>query len=1355
MKVTNTTSMWDTRSCQFHPNLNKSLNDELKRLYTAITRTKSNLWIYDSNQNLRLPMFNYWYKRNLVKVVNTQGNDDHIFDVVFAANSAPEQWKAQGDNLMEKRHFEQALHCYQRAGKENEYLVKKADAYCLLQRALNLPESSELRLKAAIKFLETAEYCVRNNSLDCMISVELLYSAAMCLWTSQPPRFILAAQLFEHAGKEEEALRMYFEAKDIKNYARIKERLGQHSEVVRTLWNKPFLRKRDALAKAKSYEEASIQLQPEWSVSALSYSCAKFYLERKDTRTLIDIIQYMPQVSKRVKFLKDAKLYEEAFDVLVKHNKFEEACRLASAQGGYTDITSIANSKSWLNNGLQIATRNNDDALRASFVFQLAMLEYHLKSEGKLEEVSADLIDKLKSLQSSKSYHIKAQAHLLFGMFKKKSSHCNSALMLYHDEKHSIGELEAFHQLQQFDNHKYLTDQLLLNVCHLSNEISQALKTATSVIKELQDAISFYGMQRIGSYYYIPPGQNVWIKDLLMNCDSKVDDPDGMVKLDDSKVKTELVRHCKMFKISWLASHQLQKRLEQKLASFTLHEQLWKEQVLNCTCPNNKVCTENMQEYLQTSVHMLELQCLNNHDNIEQNIAMLIAIFTPRVSIFVQTPHQLTAEHISSIRQSVNSKKSIEQYISDSILNTTVQYADCVQLEPWIMAWRACCISDPDMKGLFDVLQNLEKLENDASSCNSQSQPSPGFIFWRSNQQHYHIFSIWLNSCAEIREHGKPLWAARLAIKHFLGNVDAKHNIASTMDVVYLLSVHCTSLLGILTHVDALYGYAANYRVPLIYEKIVNLFDLMNTWKGEQHCLLPACRTNVRRRKNCFKVLDDCYSLLVEILHILLGTHKMQGYLELNLKDNPSANGTRYCLILVLVILGNINVNSRPYQIKRLIEKLQSLIKTCLDKTEVPHFISEAEGIIKTLNISTLPNVFTLVTKLLDDAKVDSTLAVIGIHSQSDCIKIEPLSSTSSSTKAVQSDRPSLRQPELSNQDGTQRQPEQERVSSIPQRTFQMPQSHISGPVWTSYNLPVHYRAIQMSSPQIVPLPPSALQPNMTPHYSTLRPNMPLHVTSMVPPHHRQMTPQFIVNPVSYYSYGQVPDLQLSQYNQVPLGRKYTESDDADEEEIKLTAGLSSEPFIDPTVFDPEKIIVTDKYCNACGVNLINAELPVEYSESTESRSEDYYEHLMSQVHRESFHQFTIFSSKNDGRYKQVLKELNNLMEKCLETKQTYDTDELDLVIDGIQEEMDESTKKISSHENHRSWKEGSKAISRIEESSSKLLQNYSELYTKVSEDLKTRHQSEEIDSDVLTQDLQELERRAEKYDPIDDAVFN
>jgi len=57
------------RPLTFDGRQHKSLNPELKYLYTAITRAKCNLWIYDSNEDKRLPVFDYWCKRNLVKVV--------------------------------------------------------------------------------------------------------------------------------------------------------------------------------------------------------------------------------------------------------------------------------------------------------------------------------------------------------------------------------------------------------------------------------------------------------------------------------------------------------------------------------------------------------------------------------------------------------------------------------------------------------------------------------------------------------------------------------------------------------------------------------------------------------------------------------------------------------------------------------------------------------------------------------------------------------------------------------------------------------------------------------------------------------------------------------------------------------------------------------------------------------------------------------------------------------------------------------------------------------------------------------------------------------------------------------------
>lgn len=45
------------------------LNGELKQLYTAITRARVNLWIFDEDNDKRAPAFKYFIKREFVQVV--------------------------------------------------------------------------------------------------------------------------------------------------------------------------------------------------------------------------------------------------------------------------------------------------------------------------------------------------------------------------------------------------------------------------------------------------------------------------------------------------------------------------------------------------------------------------------------------------------------------------------------------------------------------------------------------------------------------------------------------------------------------------------------------------------------------------------------------------------------------------------------------------------------------------------------------------------------------------------------------------------------------------------------------------------------------------------------------------------------------------------------------------------------------------------------------------------------------------------------------------------------------------------------------------------------------------------------
>lgn len=58
----------DLRALEFDTLKHKLLNSELKYLYTALTRARCNLWIYDEDKDKRAPMFSYFKARKLVRV---------------------------------------------------------------------------------------------------------------------------------------------------------------------------------------------------------------------------------------------------------------------------------------------------------------------------------------------------------------------------------------------------------------------------------------------------------------------------------------------------------------------------------------------------------------------------------------------------------------------------------------------------------------------------------------------------------------------------------------------------------------------------------------------------------------------------------------------------------------------------------------------------------------------------------------------------------------------------------------------------------------------------------------------------------------------------------------------------------------------------------------------------------------------------------------------------------------------------------------------------------------------------------------------------------------------------------------
>ena len=110
----------------FDPQKHVALCAELKLLYVLVTRTRQRLLIFDSDSKSRKPMLDYWCERSLVTV---QPLDDNIKSM-FANNSTPEEWREKALQFYERKQYENAKFCFEKAGDDrNKQLCYAVRAY--------------------------------------------------------------------------------------------------------------------------------------------------------------------------------------------------------------------------------------------------------------------------------------------------------------------------------------------------------------------------------------------------------------------------------------------------------------------------------------------------------------------------------------------------------------------------------------------------------------------------------------------------------------------------------------------------------------------------------------------------------------------------------------------------------------------------------------------------------------------------------------------------------------------------------------------------------------------------------------------------------------------------------------------------------------------------------------------------------------------------------------------------------------------------------------------------------------------------------------------------------------------------
>lgn len=177
----------NTRPLEFDPDKHKVLNSEFKFLYTAITRARVNVWFFDEDEETRAPIFEYFQRLGLVRVVRMSGGTDETEPLtsMFAEKSTTAEWRAQGQHFYNKHLWEVAIKCFTMAN--DEQMVHRSRAQ------LQAAEADKLRSKPKMmraQFLKAA---------DQFLQCDMLPEATVCLYNARER--VLLAKLYKRLMK--------------------------------------------------------------------------------------------------------------------------------------------------------------------------------------------------------------------------------------------------------------------------------------------------------------------------------------------------------------------------------------------------------------------------------------------------------------------------------------------------------------------------------------------------------------------------------------------------------------------------------------------------------------------------------------------------------------------------------------------------------------------------------------------------------------------------------------------------------------------------------------------------------------------------------------------------------------------------------------------------------------------------------------------------------------------------------------------------------------------------------------------------------------------------------------------------
>uniref|UniRef100_A0A8C4TF54 Tetratricopeptide repeat and ankyrin repeat containing 1 n=1 Tax=Erpetoichthys calabaricus TaxID=27687 RepID=A0A8C4TF54_ERPCA len=411
-------SVSHNRPIDFNPDLQKMLNGELKQLYTAITRARVNLWLFDENLEKRGPAFESLLMKDMYK------ENKKLDDSMFIKSSTQQEWIGRGDYFAKHHCWKVAAKCYQKGGDKNKEKLALAN-----DSVLNLRSKKVTPRELQLEYLQLSKIYLECNAPK--LSMKCLKNAK---------EYDLCGQLCERLGKFKDAAASYIKARKHKYAVKCYELDNEYDLALKAYCSAElFEEAAEALERyvslLNSYNQKLQTKLPYEKDNFFLQAAAKYHKERRHVE-MQKSLSNLPSEEQLI-FFKRYGYVKEAANVLKSQGRGEEAAELMREHGDLITAAELTARQDFRAECLLAEARRGYSVLQKSTNTN----DLEVKHIMQVLKQANQLFKEMKQVIGS------AEVLLLRGLINKDANDIRKACIHFVKEGHNAGAVEALHML--------------------------------------------------------------------------------------------------------------------------------------------------------------------------------------------------------------------------------------------------------------------------------------------------------------------------------------------------------------------------------------------------------------------------------------------------------------------------------------------------------------------------------------------------------------------------------------------------------------------------------------------------------------------------------------------------------------------------------------------------------------------------------------------------------------------------------------------------------------------------------------------------------------------------------------------